>query len=132
MQKRFALALALTVLSAEAATTASQEKTYGQLEEEFFADPANPEVNFQLGRAALEAGRYHEAEAAFERVLFQKPEDDRTRLELGRAYFLSGSYSQAQKEFVAGQGEDPALSGRHRRTAEPDDPGRGRRRRFPI
>lgn len=77
------------------------EAGYQEAEKAFLAEPGNVDTNYRLGQMALETGRFHEAQAAFERILFQKPEDERARLELGRAYFLSGSYTQAQKEFVA-------------------------------
>ena len=95
------LLLATHVAVAEEVSIRGFEETYAEYAEKFDKNPSNLEVNFQLGLAALETGRYHEAEAAFERVLFQRPDDSRTRLELGRTYFLAGSYSQAQKEFAA-------------------------------
>ncbi|MGE4398241.1 MAG: tetratricopeptide repeat protein [Campylobacterales bacterium] len=63
----------------------------------------DPQVNFYLGRAALELKKYDEATAAFERTLIVEPTHTRSRLELARAYF-------EQKEFVMAESElDEAL-----------------------
>lgn len=67
----------------------------------------DPQVNFYLGRCAMELGAYDEAIAAFERVLIIEPNHDRGRLELARAYFEQKAYGPAEAEF------DEVLSNRN-------------------
>lgn len=61
--------------------------------------PDNAELNFRLGMAAFEIGRYEAAAAAFERVLIANPESHRARLELGRSFFQLKSYVLAREQF---------------------------------
>jgi tetratricopeptide (TPR) repeat protein len=60
--------------------------------------PANPILNFYLGRSALELQRYDQAIAAFDRVLMVHPDHARTHLELARLYYLSGEYAMANTQ----------------------------------
>lgn len=57
------------------------------------------QVNFYLGRCALELKLYDEAVEAFERVLIVEPNHDRGRLELARAYFEQKEFGAAETEF---------------------------------
>lgn len=60
--------------------------------------PENAEVNFYLGRSALELKKYDEAGIAFDRVLMLNPKHARTRLEMARLYFETKQYEAAQLE----------------------------------
>jgi tetratricopeptide (TPR) repeat protein len=60
--------------------------------------PENAEVNFYLGRSALELKKYDDAMVAFDRVLMLNPSHTRTRLELARLYFETKQYELAQTE----------------------------------
>ncbi len=60
--------------------------------------PESPEINFFLGRSALEMKRYDEAMAAFDRVLILNSQHSRTRLELARLYSETGQYEMAEAE----------------------------------
>jgi hypothetical protein len=75
---------------------------YEQLNDQF---PDSPEINFLVGRCALELKLYDEAVAAFDRVLILNPQHNRTRLELARLYTEIGQYDLAQTEL------DTVLSG---------------------
>jgi len=67
--------------------------------------PENPEINFLIGRCALELKLYDEAIAAFDRVLILNPQHTRTRLELARLYTETQQYDLANTEL------DTILSG---------------------
>lgn len=67
--------------------------------------PENPEINFLVGRCALELKLYDDAIAAFDRVLILNPQHSRTRLELARLYTEIGQYEMAEDEL------DTVLSG---------------------
>lgn len=58
--------------------------------------PENVEVNFYLGRSALELKHYDDAVSAFDRVLILNPSHVRTKLELARLYFEIQQYDTAQ------------------------------------
>lgn len=58
--------------------------------------PDNVEVNFYLGRSALELKHYDDAVSAFDRVLILNPSHVRTKLELARLYFEIQQYDTAQ------------------------------------
>ncbi|MBE0497488.1 MAG: tetratricopeptide repeat protein, partial [Campylobacterales bacterium] len=96
-----------TVCGAYGATQAQAEALYkaNQFDQAYEAyvslvrqDPANAELNFLLGRSALETKRYDEALAAFERVLMLDPSHTRTRLEMARVYFEGGQLELASTE----------------------------------
>ncbi len=71
-------------------------KAYSDL---FRDNPENPDINFNLGRAAFEKGDYETAIMAFERVLIERPDTPRARLELARSYFSLGSFEMAEQYF---------------------------------
>lgn len=83
----------------------SYEQAYPLLEALNDQAPENPEINFLLGRCALELKRYDEAIAAFDRVLIINPNHNRSRLELARLYSEIGQYELARTEL------DTVLSG---------------------
>lgn len=58
--------------------------------------PENVEINFYLGRSALELKHYDEANIAFDRVLMMNPSHARTKLELARLNFETKQYDMAQ------------------------------------
>lgn len=60
--------------------------------------PEDAEVNFYLGRSALELKKYDDAAIAFDRVLIFNPNHTRTRLEMARLYFETKQYEAAQAE----------------------------------
>lgn len=61
-------------------------------------NPADAEINFHLGRAALENKNYDTAIAAFDRVLIVNPLHARTRLEIARLYYERGYYTLSLHE----------------------------------
>jgi len=64
----------------------------------FEETPASAEINFFVGRCALELRHYDEAIAAFDRVLILNPKHTRTHLELARLYFERQQLELAQTE----------------------------------
>lgn len=74
---------------------------YTRLWEVVQENPDNAELNFRLGAAAFEIGRYEAAAGAFERVLISNPDSHRARLELGRTFFQLKSYALAREQFDA-------------------------------
>ncbi len=65
----------------------------------FEAEPANPEVNFLLGRTYFELGNFEAAVMAFERVLFVEPNSSRVKLEMARAFMALNSNEFARQYF---------------------------------
>lgn len=59
----------------------------------------DPEYDFLLGIAALEAGERERAVFALERVLAVQPDNLRARAEIARAYYEMGERDTAQREF---------------------------------
>ncbi len=59
----------------------------------------DPDFDFLLGFAAIEAGHANQAVFALGRVLIAEPRNHRARLELGRAYFMLADYLTAHTEF---------------------------------
>ena len=72
---------------------------YVRLWEVVQENPDNEELNFRLGAAAFEIGRYEAAAGAYERVLIANPDSHRARLELGRTFFQMKSYALAREQF---------------------------------
>lgn len=66
-----------------------------------------PEFDYLLGIAALDAGQYTRAIFALERVLAMRPDHPQARAEIARAYFLSGENVTARREFEAVKRADP-------------------------
>lgn len=61
--------------------------------------PADEQVNFGYGMAALAVGKLSHAAFAFERVLQINPAHHRARLELARTYAAMERYTQAEQQF---------------------------------
>lgn len=65
----------------------------------FRQNPGDPDINFNLGRAAFEKGDYEGAIMAFERVLISRPNAVRAKLEIARSYYKLGSLESAEQYF---------------------------------
>lgn len=74
------------------------QKAYEMFETLSEESPANAEINFLLGRSALELKQYDNAAIAFERVLMMNPSHTRTHLELARLYYETSQLELAMKE----------------------------------
>ena len=61
----------------------------------------DPEYDYLLGIAALDAGDPERAVFALERVLALQPENLQARAEIGRAYLAMGEREAAKREFEA-------------------------------
>jgi len=59
----------------------------------------DPEFDYLLGIAALDAGNPERAVFALERVLALQPDNSLARAEIARAYFAMGEREQARREF---------------------------------
>lgn len=114
------LAAVLLVLSSQAAAQdatldrARQMIDARQFEAAFaLLDPleadraGDPNFDFLLGLAAIDAGRLTRAVFALERVLASRPDDPRVRAEIARAYFLMGEGENAKREFAAVKAAKP-------------------------
>jgi tetratricopeptide (TPR) repeat protein len=73
-------------------------KAYPVFEELSLKSPENAELNFFLGRSALELKKYDEALTAFDRVLMLNPAHTRTHMELARLYFETDQLELSQGE----------------------------------
>lgn len=69
------------------------------LEQAFRDDPANPDINFYLGRVAFELGDYETALMAFDRVLIMDPDASRVKLEIARCHLRLGFKEMARHYF---------------------------------
>ncbi|MFO7761787.1 MAG: tetratricopeptide repeat protein [Thermodesulfobacteriota bacterium] len=76
----------------------------------FRNNPANPELNFYLGRTAFELGDYETAVMAFDRVLIIDPGAFRVKLEMARSYLRLGSLETARQLFEEVRATDPPLN----------------------
>src|SRR3546814_11504206 len=83
------------------AADASQAATgsYEQLAAQAEGRIGDPEFDYQLGMAALDAGRYGEAVIALQRVLAVQPNTAPARAVLARAYPLPGATPPAPPAF---------------------------------
>ncbi len=63
------------------------KQAYPLFEQLLEQTPQSAEINFFVGRCALELHQYDEAMAAFDRVLMINPKHTRTHLELARLYY---------------------------------------------
>jgi len=61
--------------------------------------PDDVELNFYVGRCALELKDYEQASASFERVLIKEPMNARAKLELARAYFEMNQLDESENLF---------------------------------
>ncbi|MGE5387157.1 MAG: tetratricopeptide repeat protein [Betaproteobacteria bacterium] len=76
-------------------------EAYQSLLKDEAAEAGNPQYDYLLGLAALEAGEPAKATLVFERVLAVEPNHAGARLDLGRAYFALGDHERARREFAA-------------------------------
>jgi len=79
---------------------------YTALKSEERARAGNPDFDYALGLAAIDAGHPAEAVAAFERVLAVKPDHLQARAELGRAYIALNEPEAARREFKTVRDQD--------------------------
>lgn len=79
-------------------TQGNFQAAYPLFEALFEQTPNSAEINFFLGRSALELRQYDAAVAAFDRVLMLNPKHTRTHLELARLYFERQQLTLAQME----------------------------------
>jgi len=93
----------ITAFMAPSALAAAPENdaagAYDRLYAAFLANPADPEINFNLGLAAYAKGDYEAALMAFERVLIAEPDSARVKLEMARAFMALGSLADAKALF---------------------------------
>ena len=75
------------------------DKAFESYFELFRQDPGDPDINFNLGRAAFETGDYEAAIMAFERVLINRPDAVRAKLEIARSYYKLGSLESSEQYF---------------------------------
>ncbi|XVJ64416.1 MAG: tetratricopeptide repeat protein [Sphingopyxis sp.] len=94
--------------AAQAPTPAAAEAAYDALAAEVGTRAGDPDFDYRLGIAALDAGRYGEAVIAFQRVLALQPDNAPARAELARAYALAGDIDTARQEFATVV-DDPSL-----------------------
>ncbi|MBB5706290.1 tetratricopeptide repeat protein [Sphingopyxis panaciterrulae] len=102
----------LTPIASPAARAADASQAaagnYEQLAAQAEGRIGDPEFDYRLGIAALDAGRYGEAVIALQRVLAVQPNNAPARAELARAYALAGDIDTARAEFATVV-DDPSL-----------------------
>jgi tetratricopeptide (TPR) repeat protein len=81
-----------------------EENALPQLADEVYrvaagVDPQAPEAPYRLGKNALEAGRYAEAETRFQQALVRRKGLSSARQGLGLAYAAQGKTAQAEAQF---------------------------------
>lgn len=94
--------------SAQSAGADDAAGNYEALAAQESARAGDPVFDYQLGIAALDAGRYGEAIIALQRVLAVQPNNAPARAELARAYALAGDVDTARDEFATVR-DDPSL-----------------------
>lgn len=82
-------------------------QVYGTLLPFEFARAGDPEFDYLLGAAALEAGHADIATLALERVLAVSPNHGAARLDMGRAYFALGDMQRARRELNLARSLNP-------------------------
>lgn len=92
----------------QAQDAAAAQAAYTGLAAQASTRAGDPEFDYQLGTAALDAGHYGEAVIAFQRVLAVQPGNAQARAELARAYALAGDIDTARQEFATVV-DDPSL-----------------------
>lgn len=112
-QRAFKTALAgavsLAVFAPYAAQAQSaQEPSFEALEAQVSERAGDPAFDYQLGIAAIDAGRFGDAIIALQRVLAVQPDNAAARAELARAYALAGDIDTAREQFATVV-EDPSL-----------------------
>lgn len=71
------------------------------------ARAGDPDFDYLLGVAAIDAGKLTRGVFALERVLAVKPDHPQARAEIARAYFLMGENRAAKEEFEAVRASNP-------------------------
>ena len=102
-----AMALAASPVCAQEAKSEAEAR-YATLAEQQTSKAGNAAFDYQLGLAAIDAGRYGEAIIALQRVLAVEPGNAPARAELARAYALAGDIDTARAEFATVV-DDPTL-----------------------
>ncbi len=93
---------------AQQADEAQAEAAYQSLAAQTPTRAGDPAFDYELGIAALDAGRFGEAIIAFQRVLAVQPNNAAARAELARAYALAGDIDTAREQFATVV-DDPSL-----------------------
>lgn len=113
--KHLLLALACGMALVEAAPALAQQASVAEAEAQWQAlapqeasRAGDPQFDYQLGIAALDAGRFGEAIIALQRVLAVQPANAQARAELARAYALAGDIDTARAQFATVV-DDPSL-----------------------
>lgn len=94
-----AMALAASPLCAQESGSEANAR-YAALAEQQASKAGDPAYDYQLGLAAIDAGRYGEAIIALQRVLAVQPGNALARAELARAYAMAGDIDTARAEFA--------------------------------
>jgi tetratricopeptide (TPR) repeat protein len=94
-----AVALAASPVSAQDQASEAEAR-YAALAEQQVSKAGDPAYDYQLGLAAIDAGRYGEAIIALQRVLAVQPGNAPARAELARAYAMAGDIDTARAEFA--------------------------------
>ena len=102
-----AMALAASPVCAQEAKSEAEAR-YATLAEQQTSKAGDAAFDYQLGLAAIDAGRYGEAVIALQRVLAVEPGNAPARAELARAYALAGDIDTARAEFATVV-DDPTL-----------------------
>ena len=102
-----AMALAASPVCAQEAKSEAEAR-YATLAEQQTSKAGDAAFDYQLGLAAIDAGRYGEAIIALQRVLAVEPGNAPARAELARAYALAGDIDTARAEFATVV-DDPTL-----------------------
>ena len=102
-----AMALAASPVCAQEAESEAETR-YATLAEQQTSKAGDAAFDYQLGLAAIDAGRYGEAIIALQRVLAVEPGNAPARAELARAYALAGDIDTARAEFATVV-DDPTL-----------------------
>lgn len=83
------------------------KEAYALLEPQEQARAGEPEYDYLLGIAAIDAGQLTRGVFALERVLAVNPNHPQARAEIARAYFLMGENRLARSEFQSVKGSRP-------------------------
>lgn len=84
------------------------EAAFTALAAEVETRAGDPRFDYELGIAAIDAGRFGDAIIALQRVLAVQPENAAARAELARAYALAGDIDTARDQFATVV-DDPSL-----------------------
>lgn len=93
---------------ASQAEQATAQSAFEALNAQVSARAGDPAFDYQLGIAALDAGRFGDAIIAFQRVLAVQPGNAAARAELARSYALAGDIDTAREQFATVV-DDPTL-----------------------